>query len=494
MEDLAIGVMRTLLWAVNNAVLYPMDALYNIVLAIARLDVWEDLKDLHGNSIMEQLWKIAMMGLVAAIIIRVLAQVLGGIKEVKKIVEDDLAKKLVIIVLTTFLVGFLPYAMRSVGHAASYINGRVGLVFGIDAIDAPSTIILTACDDASISYWIDNDGVSTAVVNNKKVKLSDITDINEKDGGVYTHFSKLHLFFISLFVSIYACIQLVAVALDTSKRWFEIIVIVFFSFIPISSLIDEGEGFKEWAKCLFFAYASNYAELFILLMSMAVCLSLKNAGSIIQIIMLIGGFLFAQQGSNFLARFMGIDSSGSTLQQLSQISMIAGGVGSGVTGVARGIYGAGKSAVSTGGNMTVLSVGKALGGVGASNYGKIQTSISTSGDYSSNNQLAEAEQAARRANNTSFLNSIGGTRKTPPAGGYGQGMAGGTAGPGETRAYRSDTYSQNQVWKDSSPIRQLLDYGIYNTGTRARAAYFAGQTISDIYEHSLKRRSARRYR
>ena len=54
MEDLAIGVMRTLLWAVNNAVLYPMDALYNIVLAIARLDVWEDLKDLHGNSIRSQ--------------------------------------------------------------------------------------------------------------------------------------------------------------------------------------------------------------------------------------------------------------------------------------------------------------------------------------------------------------------------------------------------------------------------------------------------------
>jgi len=494
MEDLAIGVMRTLLWAVNNAVLYPMDALYNIVLAIARLDVWTSLKDLSGNSIMEQLWQIAMMGLVAAIIIRILAQVLSGIKDVKKIVEDDLAKKLIIIVLTTFLVGFLPYAMRGIGHAASYINERIGLVFGMNAIDAPSTIILTACDDAHISYWIeDGQGNPSAVLQNSKVRLSDISDINEKDGGVYTHFSELHLFFISLFVSIYACIQLVAVALDTSKRWFEIIVIIFFSFIPISSLIDEGDGFKEWVKCLFFAYASNYAELFILLMSMAVCLALKDSGAIIQIIMLIGGFLFAQQGSSFLARFMGIDSSGSTLQQLSQISMIAGGVGSGLTGITRGVIGAGKGALEAGGNMMVRAAAKILGGVGSGNYGKIQTTISAGSDYSSANRLAEAEQAAQRANNTSFLNSINSARERIPS--FGRGM--GEADPGNyqsgPRAYRSDTYSQNQVWKDSSPVRQLLDYGAYNSGAKARMAYFAGKTISNIYEQSLRRKVSRRY-
>lgn len=488
MEDLAIGVMRTLLWAVNNAVLYPMDALYNIVLSIAKLDVWTVLKDSAGRSIMEQLWRIAVMALVCAIIIRILAHFLSGIKEVKKIVEDDLARKMIIIVLTTFLVAMLPYGMKAIGQAASYINERVGLVFGMSAIDAPSTIILTACDDAHISYWIeDSAGRPSAVSQNSKVRLSDIKDINEKEGGIYTHFSELHLFFICLFVSIYACIQLVAVALDTSKRWFEIIVIVFFSFIPISSIIDEGDGFREWAKCLFFAYASNYAELFILLMSMAVCLALKDSGAIIQIIMLIGGFLFAQQGSSYLARFMGIDSSGSTLQQLSQISMIAGGVGQGLGGILRGTA-RGVTAIAGGAADTgTRAIGKLLGGVGSANYGKLQTTISTSSPYSQDSRLAEAEHAAVSGNNTSFLNAI---NSISPATSSPEGTRG--LNQGSYQAYRSDTYSQNQVWKDSSPVRQLLNYGQYASGFQAKAAYLAGRTLTSIYESSLRRKAGRR--
>ncbi len=492
MEDLAIGVMRTLLWAVNNAVLYPMDALYNIVLAIARLDVWTSLTDASGRSVMEGLWTIAVMGLVTAIIIRILAHFLSGIKEVRKIVEDDLAKKMVIIVLTTFLVAMLPYGMKGIGQAASYINGRIGLIFGMSAIDAPSTIILTACDDAHISYWIeDGSGNPGAISKNSKVRLSDIEDINEKDGGVYTHFSELHLFFISLFVSIYACIQLVAVALDTSKRWFEIIVIIFFSFIPISSLIDEGDGFKEWAKCLFFAYASNYAELFILLMSMAVCLALKDSGAIIQIIMLIGGFLFAQQGSNYLARFMGIDSSGSTLQQLSQISMIAGGVGTGLGGIMKGAIGGTRAILGGTADAGIRAAGKILGGVGSVNYGKLSTTISASAPYGGDNALAEAEHAATASNNTSFLNSI--TAAASAAGGASLTL-GGSGAVNQTgyQAYRSDTYSQNQVWKDSSPVRQLLNYGQYGSGMQAKAAYFAGKTLTSIYESSLRRKAGRR--
>jgi len=190
---------------------------------------------------------------------------------------------------------------------------------------------------------------------------------------------------------------------------------------------------------------------------------------------------------------MGIDSSGSTLQQLSQISMIAGGVGSGLTGITRGVIGAGKGALEAGGNMMVRAAAKILGGVGSGNYGKIQTTISAGSDYSSANRLAEAEQAAQRANNTSFLNSINSARERIPS--FGRGM--GEADPGNyqsgPRAYRSDTYSQNQVWKDSSPVRQLLDYGAYNSGAKARMAYFAGKTISNIYEQSLRRKVSRRY-
>ena len=141
--------------------------------------------------------------------------------------------------------------------------------------------------------------------------------------------------------------------------------------------------------------------------------------------------------------------------------------------------------------MGVRTTGKALGGVGSGNYGKITTSITGSGAYSSDNRLAEAEQAARRSSNMSFLNSInlGGKMSDPldqdktMTSGFGQGNSG---------AYRSDTYTQNQVWKDDSPVRQLLNFGTYNSGARARAAYFAGKTISDIYERSLRRKAARR--
>ena len=516
MDKLVTEAIRELLWSITKACLIPMDAVYSLIESAIKFDVWTDFTDSKGNSVLQQWWKVAVMFLAFAVIVRLLAHFLDGIKDIKKIVEEDLAKKLVIIIITIFLVGSLPVFLKGMGSAFSLYSKNIMLFFGGDENSSPSDIILTACDDSHFTYWVENkDGVPEVVEVNSYISIDEIQDINEKEGGVYKHFSEMYLFFICILVSISVLILMFTTALDVFKRWFEIIVMVFFSFIPISSLIDEGDGFKDWLKAIFFAYMSNFAQIFITTLAMSLTLAVKDKGIFFQIMTCIGGFLFAQQGSNYLARFMGIDTSGSTLQQLSQVAMVGQGIGS----LAGGLSRAAKSVVSTvggalgnAGNAISRTAGRFLGGVGLNNYGKLQTSISTSSEYGGSNLLPGAENSGFKGSAVqsfakSITDSLNGSGRSALGSGstdnakssntsYLTGMNSSLSetDPVQQPMMRQDTYHQNKIWKDNSTMQKFIDKGFHTSGIKGAAMRMAGRTASSIYENSLIKAQRRRFR
>lgn len=518
--------VRWLLWLIAQAAFWLLDNIFNSLEAVATLDVLS-----FGNGFVFRLWDKVMIFFGVAVAVRLIYLLLNEGLNPEKILIENVAKRLILVMVMMMVINIMPNILQGVGQASRVLINNMNYFVGVENDLVPSTLIISSAN----AVQNDQDGYYTSegeFIGITSLSVDDINaggGINEGDGTLstipiiggiadfgagivgqkdYRYFPNTLYLFILLFISLYACALFVVVALDIAKRWCELIVMIVLSPIPISSIIQDGSQMVTWMKMYISVYLSNFVEFMMIFVTIWLMTYAGDQGFFVQIIILLAGLLFSLTGSNKIAQLLGIETSGSTLQDLANVSM----VGRGIAGVAAGIGGIASSIIGGGGR----ALGYAVGGVGSSNYGKVSTTVSTQQQVTEDNVPADYRSAQSMNDNLSRARgsaSMGGASGSVNIDSSSKGisnMSGGDwnmnesssssasassmsssvlndsssgnrttniqqdnissqnamkAQQGTPTAVRTDTYQQSQLWKDGSPMSRFQNWS-NNLGDR----------------------------
>lgn len=424
------NLIRTLLWIVIQGLGWFCDNTFYLSLEIAKMD-FMNLK-YNDTYIIWDLWNKLMIFIVVAVVIRILVSIARLFIDPKKNAPKfSFAKKIIGVILILLMMNSLPYILQTLGKANTYLINNINYNLGLENNTPPSTIVLTAIgkgdkeNRANIiekekkynesdgtpkgnnHVIIEDDGSTTTFnkagkndelnkvnpnensASNDKVAVHEddgiisfakISDINNAPlGGSYYWFPHTFMLLVVGVLMTMITLAIFGITLDLAKRWFELLALILGSFIPISALVSDEDATFNWFKTLMSLFVSNYMEVYLMVAVMLIvnAVSEANANPMISVMMMIGGLLFTLNGSQTLARLMGIETSGSTLQQLAHVSQVLRPITHGFGGTLHMASPVLKKGVQVAKDGVHLGIEK-MGGVGVNDYGKFNTGINHS--------------------------------------------------------------------------------------------------------------------
>lgn len=387
--------VRSLLWAFCELFLRLMDAVYFVLKEVVLLDFTQ-------FDFVWRMWQGVLCFLALFVMIRFSNYGIEAMMDDEAKLKFKFSEVIFRLGLVTVLVAILPLMIQGVSSFGTWATANAENFLGISSSSQPSTMILSANAGIDNGYWDENGSwISNGTVT---IKLEDV-DINASDPSgknEYLLFSGYDDILLVMLVSIAASMLIVLIAVQVVMRQFELVAYILVLPYPIAELIKDTEGMKNWMKAVAAIYSTNFFQMALLITTLLLCGSsyiLDSDYSIwIQMIVLIGGFLFAYSGVPALARFIGGDTGSSNiLQQVMALKM-------GADAVKKGIGAAGKTAMSLGkeaGNQALTlgsyGIGRSLGGKSVTELSKerAEKSFSTIGNQN-NNMVRQREKTAEK--------------------------------------------------------------------------------------------------
>lgn len=497
--DFFIKVLRTLFWLIASVAAWITDNLYIIALQIARLNIFE-IK-IRNQVIIWRLWQATVFFTMIAIVVRIVVILIKvQINPEKMIAKFNLGKKMLYVILTVFFLYAFPVITNAIGKTANTLMNNISYVIGYEDDVLPSTLIATA-----INYKNDPNFDPTR----DSLKFVDVFDINKKENGKFIFFEKLEDLVILLIAIGFSAYILFSITLDISKRVYELLAMILIGFIPISAIIEEDDSVGRWVKGIVGIFISNFVEVYFTLTTFLFTGYLGSVGLNLfaQLFLIFGGLLVALNGSQLVARFVGVETNGNTLQQLSQLSQVNAGIGRNAmaaTALAGSTIAGVTNIVGRGGVKAGRGIMQSLGGVGVADYGKVTDTYSTSGSANASD-IRTADYQAMNRNDTfakafsqpqSTSHSYPGTSNDSSNSRYGidtsryEGLNTNSSDEFHTTnngVSKTSTYTSTPLYRKGSWLEQKNNQW-YEEGGVKRA--FAS-SLDRIYENSLKRKQAR---
>ena len=398
--SLFVDIFRTLLWLIGSVGFWIMDNVYSVLQTVAQMNIFEFKFSDTGINIIQFWQDNFMIFLGLAIAIRLMFLFISDLINPEKLHIDSIFKRFFMIVMCVVAMHALPIGMQAIGNASEWMVQNIQYMTGVESNIVPSTIIISSGNAVSDGYTTSEGETIQSMMTVTKDDI-DAFSINDasSDGiidaiGDYLTANKSYKYFpdtmylmLTVFIGIYAAILFVIVGFDICGRWFELIALVVVSFIPISSIVKDGEQMMQWLKMFINIFLSNYLEYFLALISIYMMFVVSDYGLFVQIVFMLAGLLFTLSGSQKVSQLLGIETSGNTLQELANASMIARGIG----GMVGGAFKMGASFVGVG-SRTIVGGGLRLsgyshGGLGINNYGNETETISHSEQYNNNGNI-----------------------------------------------------------------------------------------------------------
>ncbi len=385
MFDWVFDLIRSLFWSIASALLGIMDACYSMIREVAGINFLQE-------QLVWDVWSgiVVLFGFI--IIYRIAARLLKALLDEDELNKFDFGNLVVRTGIIMGIIAAFPLLVGAGNSVGKLFVDNVNMFVGVSDDTAPSTIILS-------NY------VSSGTGANITYTLSDIK-INQKEGELfneyYKFFPELSDLMTICILGCSAAVLMIAIALGIAKRLFGLVMLVVLSPLPLSSFIfKDGDVSGIWFKQVMGIYTCNFVQILslIFVMSMSASPTVREMNILIQLMLMMGGFLFALGSGEFLGRVLGIDSSaGDTLQQMSQISNIGRGLGSATAGVTAAGIAVGGKTVSGGGSALVYGVGRSLGGQSIKNLGG-------AGNIGAKQNLAKPGTLVSKFNTSAFQQS-----------------------------------------------------------------------------------------
>lgn len=492
------NLIRSVIWILIQAAGWICDNLFKLCLEISSLD-FMNLK-LNGEFIIWKMWNGLSIFIVIAVCVRIFIFFIKLISNPEKVVgKMNLIKKLLAMMVISTLITNTPTIMQTVGSVAINITNNINYQLGLEDNTPPSTIILTLINNKNSKEPL-AEKIGSDVGNNKQnegekspvvVSFDKISDINNAPlFEDYYWFPNTYDLIIILMVMGMTSLSVFSISLDIAKRWFEGVALILISFIPISSLLDDESVFYNWVKMIFGVYLSNYMELYLMIATMIITSALYKVANnpFVPIVILIAGLLFTLNGSQTIARVLGVETSGSTLQQLSQIAQITRPLGA--------LSAAPVLLAKKGANKVGLGIAKgyrggmwALGGVGVGDYGKFKTNISTNNPLNSNQPLSQKIKNDLNKNDQ-FKNAYSNNNQNPGLNNSNESFSNkdNTNNPSQANGNINTSYNYNELYRKGSAL--------YNFSEKMQKEGMFKQSVGNFmdraYEKSLKKAQNRK--
>ena len=361
MFDWVVNLVRDLFWSIAYASMWLMDRAYETSLMAISMDFTK----------VDNIWKIwASVAFFVGMLIcmRVVSKGIKLYIERNEEMFDILSFFTRLMIISAIVVGF-PLVITTANTVGRLLSENAHILAGISSDTLPSTILLSA-------YVSEESGTDL-------IYTLDQISINEKVDGKYKFLPEYWNIMIITLMGAGSAIILIAIALSIAKRLFEHIQLIIVAPIPLSSYIfKEGNVMSVWSKSFVSIYLCNFLQITMMLLTLTISVSdfAKVFGSWGQIVIFIGGLMFALSGTAIVSRLIGADTGANdTLQQIMAISMVTRGVGSAVkSGVGLGMV-AGKIAGSgamTAGSAGIYGLGRKMGGQSIKQMGGLAGMVS----------------------------------------------------------------------------------------------------------------------
>lgn len=372
-------LVRWIFWVVVQLSGFLCDNLFEFTKTIALIDI---TKIKLGDNFIFNFWSDVVFKLfLFAVVVRSFIIYLKFInQDPTKITQQNFIKRIIFFMVMIFIINQLPLLFESTGKINNQIISNVNYFAGIREDIKLSTIIVSAGNaienDAESKLEIDNKGVT------KLITMKEIS-INDTGGGVnnwwiirdfngYTYFPGTWQLMFTMLVMVYSCIIMVSITLDVGKRIFELLALFLFSFLPISAMWYNTEPFSKWFKQVFGIYLSNFATIWLLLATLITVSWIQvNYSIFFSLIMFVAGLLFSMNGSQTIARLMGIETSGGSLGQIAQMSQALNPFVAGASNLANGTLKTLGGLTSNATKIATPLLANGIGMVGSGAYSKI---------------------------------------------------------------------------------------------------------------------------
>jgi len=393
-----IEIFRWLVWVAYGLSERLLSLVYSIVKEIVTVNMWNIQGD--SSSLAMSFWYYFATLFNVAVAVRLLyeiAKLLADNNE-NKMIAEKLLKKVLLVIVCTVAFNLLPEACKAISSTSNKLIDVINVddneisTLILRAVAVDNIIVTEEMEDMVKSKYkpegivygtrIDDSGTVYEDAQTMEtwswLSADRIEDINEYvDKGIfgntiswaigsvdYVYFGDVISLILLAGLNLYAALLFCMVGLDIAKRFFEALTLLLIAFIPISSIVSNGEQFKTWLKLYFNLFVSNFLEFFLVIAVVSIVGLLQSkVGFFALCIFTIAGFLFAMNGSRLVAQLLGVETSGNTMQEMFYAGQVLGGAAK----MASGVFNAGKNALSNGAG---LAAGLALGGIGSQNYGK----------------------------------------------------------------------------------------------------------------------------
>lgn len=322
---------RTLLWGIGGLAMGISNAIFEVLKTITGINI-TNYENIWTWWIL--LWSFGVLFVTARIVSMY----------VKMLVDDDARERIqmgtVVMRLIPMLlvVGLMPTFLTYFNAGATNFTRQAAYFAGASPDLNISDIIISATSydgnvaDTFLSEEINENGVV-------QYTLEDVdADINARDeDDTYKFFPSFGSFFLGIAMGTFCGIVLVMIAIEYMKRLFSILMKIFISPIPISSIVDPSSNlFGKWVRSLVGDWVTNFIQVFMLYALLIIVMSdfISSYGVAVQLIAMIAGLMLVLSGVPHLAEFIGGDlSTGGALQQLSNIRLGGGMMASGALAV-----------------------------------------------------------------------------------------------------------------------------------------------------------------
>ncbi|QIK86370.1 hypothetical protein G7061_07000 [Erysipelothrix sp. HDW6B] len=388
--DIITDIIRTFLWALAYAIFMIGDAIYDVTMKVATLNVGD--LDIVWNY-----WSLLCVLIAGISMIRML--MMG----IKISLDEEYREKMDIfkiagrILMVSMAIALMPIGVRFMTNAGETFVRNIGLITGEEADTVPSTLVISSV--MGDAFKVENESGGYEIP--KTYKLSDIS-INHKETGKkeYTYFNEIGDIFILIIMGGISVVGLVLIGIEIAERYFKLGIKILISPIPISGLINpEDQSFQKWYRLVIADVVLNGLQLLSLffILTVASSDSIRTQGVWVTLLMLIGGLFAVLKGVPELAPVIGGDTSTQgALQQMAAIRQATNGMGSFVGGAVGGALGAVGGAMATAGAGATYSLGRSLGGKSMSDIHSNNSSRSN-GTNSSNNEFKSGGQDVRNS-------------------------------------------------------------------------------------------------
>lgn len=354
-------LIRSFFWGIGSLALGISDAIFDIFKTITGINITDYENVWYWWSL---LWAFGIL----FVVIRVGTMYIKGLMSEENRERYPMTTIVARIIPMLVVVGLLPTLVSYFNQGSAYFTSQASAFVGASPDVKFSDLIISATSySGSVDEAINQTGVEeTEIV----YTLEDVNiDINAKvegDSDQYKFFPTYSSFFLGIIAGIGSGILLVMLAIEFMKRLISILMKIFISPIPISSIVDPTSSlFGKWVRSLVGDWVTNFVQVLMLYVVLLMVMSnfIGQFGPFVQLIGMFAGLYAVLQGVPQLAEFIGGDlSTGGALQQLSNIRLGGGMLAGGAIAIGGAAAGAGLTALSMGGHQAIKAGNRALAG------------------------------------------------------------------------------------------------------------------------------------